>query len=51
MEYINNAVPQNKAVPFSQFPKNFEPLYLTDDEINKLTNFIENALYDPKLLR
>lgn len=51
IEYKNNAVPSNPNVPISQLADEFVPLNLTDDEIADLTNFIENALYDPNLMR
>lgn len=51
IRYINNAVPQNKNVPASQLAEQFKPLNLTETEINKLTIFVENALYDPSLSR
>lgn len=51
IHYLNNAVPQNPAIPVTQLAKQFQPLYLTEDEMTKLTKFIEDALYDPNLSR
>ncbi|QEC69764.1 cytochrome-c peroxidase [Panacibacter ginsenosidivorans] len=51
IHYLNNAVPQNPNVPVSQLAKQFQPLYLTEDEMSKLTKFVEDALYDPNLSR
>ena len=51
IKYLNTAEPQNDNVPIAQLAKEFKPLSLTDDEINKIVAFIENALYDPHLLR
>ena len=51
VKYINNGVAENNNVPASQLAKQFKPLGLTDDEINKVVKFIEDALYDPNLLR
>ncbi len=49
--YKNNAVKENSNVPDSQLAEQFKPLNLTSDEIDALTDFIENALNDPSLLR
>lgn len=51
IHYINNAVPQNTDVPASQIAKQFKPLNLTEEEIDKLVKFVEDALYDPNLIR
>ncbi|MEP7317719.1 MAG: cytochrome c peroxidase [Panacibacter sp.] len=51
VRYKNNAVPQNANVPVTQLSAEFTPLNLTEDEIDKIVKFIEDALYDPNLLR
>ena len=51
IKYINNGISQNQNVPASQLARQFKPLLLTDDEINKLVKFVEDALYDPNLIR
>jgi cytochrome c peroxidase len=51
VEYKNNAVSENPNVPTSQLADQFVPLGLTDQEIDDLVNFIENALYDANLMR
>ena len=49
--YKNNAVKENPDVPDSQLAEEFKPLGLTDEEIDDIAAFIENALRDPDLLR
>lgn len=51
IRYKNTAVSQNVNIPASQLAKQFVPLNLTDDEINKLVAFVRDALYDPNLSR
>ena len=51
VEYKNNAESTNATVPTSQLAEQFVPLNLSDDEISDLVDFIENALYDPNLMR
>lgn len=51
VEYKNHGIPENQNVPESHLAAQFKPLGLTDQEINDLVNFIENALYDPYLSR
>lgn len=51
VEYFNDAIPENPEVPESQISHFFHPLDLTDEEIDKLTLFLENSLYDPELDR
>jgi cytochrome c peroxidase len=51
INYKNNAVPQNQNVPSNQLSVLFTPLNLTNREIDMLTAFIENALYDSNLER
>jgi cytochrome c peroxidase len=51
VRYMNAGVPQNQNVPLSQISKMFKPLLLTEDEIGKLAKFVNDALYDPNLIR
>lgn len=51
IEYKNKAVAENSNVPQSQLASDFIPLNLTTEEINNLTAFVENALYDNNLNR
>ncbi len=51
IEYKNQAVRQNVAVPKEKLSNQFVPLHLSDIEINDLTIFIKQALYDPNLNR
>lgn len=51
VEYKNNGVAQNRKVPASQLSAQFKPLGLSASEVEALTDFIENALYDPSLDR
>ena len=51
IEYKNEAVAQNSEVPNEQLASAFEPLNLSAEEIQQLTTFVEEALYDPNLVR
>lgn len=51
VEYFNAGIPENTTVPASQISKNFHPLGLTEEEVDDLTEFIENALYDSNIER
>lgn len=51
IEYKNEANSENVIVPQGQLSPNFVPLNLTETEINQLTLFLENALYDDNLQR
>lgn len=51
IEYKNKGIPENPNVPLSQIAPEFKPLGLTDDAIQKLTEFIEYGLYDANLKR
>lgn len=51
IEYKNIANAQNTDVPSSQLSNAFIPLNLTAEEVNQLTAFVENALYDKDLDR
>lgn len=49
--YKNVAQAENAVVPASQFAKEFQPLGLTEEEIDLLTEFVENALNDEGMSR
>lgn len=49
--YKNAGIPENADVPLTQISEEFIPLGLSDEEIDMLTAFIENALDDKDLLR
>lgn len=51
IEYKNQANSDNEIVPQEQLSSNFVPLNLTETEINQLTLFLENALFDDNLQR
>jgi len=51
VEYKNNGIPENARVPQEQLTHMFVPLKLSSDEVEAITAFIENALYDPNLSR
>lgn len=51
IEYKNAAVPQNAFVPAERLSSYFHPLGLSESEIDDLTAFVEEALYDPELMR
>lgn len=51
IEYKNAAIPSNGRVPQSQLSEHFVPLGLSNEEIDQLTRFVENALYDANLDR
>jgi cytochrome c peroxidase len=51
VEYKNEAVSENPEVPQSALSRYFVPLELTPLEIEQLTDFVENGLYDPNLER
>ena len=51
IEYKNNAVAENNEVPQHRISDQFEPLNLTAEEIDQLTVFVENGLYDDHLDR
>ncbi|MFK7969379.1 MAG: cytochrome-c peroxidase [Bacteroidia bacterium] len=51
IEYKNTAIPANSNVPASQLDPTFRPLELGNQEIEDLTSFIEDALYDASLER
>lgn len=49
--YKNAAIAENPRVPQEQLSSFFQPLSLTDEEMDAITVFLENALYDPNLKR
>ncbi len=51
IEYKNDAIPENPEVPQNQLSAHFQPLGLTDSEIDALVAFVEDGLYDPDLQR
>ena len=51
VEYFNKGVPENPIVPLSQISPFFRPLNLSSTEVDQLTDFISNALYDDDLMR
>jgi len=51
VEYKNAATVQNTEVPANNISPLFTPLNLSEEEIDQLTLFVENALYDPNLNR
>lgn len=51
VEYFNDAIPENPNVPTEQIARQFQPLYLTDQEITDLTTFLETSLRDSDLDR
>jgi len=51
VEYKNAAEPQNPDVPAERLDPLFVPLGLSDAEVDALTAFLTEALYDPRLHR
>lgn len=51
INYKNNAVAENQNVPVTQLATIFESLNLSDTQIDAITAFVENALYDSNLQR
>lgn len=51
VRYFNDAIPENEKVESHRIDPLFKPLSLTEQEIKDLTDFIENGLNDPNLLR
>jgi len=49
--YKNKALPENSLVPDNQLAKEFVPLGLNEEEIEDISAFIRNGLYDPHLDR
>lgn len=51
VSYKNKAIPENELVPVSQLAAGFAPLGLMESEIDAITEFLTEALYDPNLER
>ncbi len=51
IRYKNAGVKENANVPDEYLSPYFQPLGLSDLEIRLITDFIENGLYDPDLMR
>ncbi len=51
VEYFNNGIPENRDIPSTQISPLFRPLHMTQDEMDDLTEFLTNGLYDPNMLR
>lgn len=51
VEYFNRGIPENPNVPASQISGFFRPLGLTDAEVDDLTEFLANGLFDPNMDR
>jgi cytochrome c peroxidase len=51
VEYFNKGIPENQDVPASQISSKFNPLGLSKQEVDDLTEFLENGLYDPDITR
>lgn len=51
VEYFNDGIPENPLVPASQVSSLFRPLHLSEQEMDDLTEFLENGLFDPNLER
>ncbi|MCK0155617.1 cytochrome-c peroxidase [Cellulophaga sp. F20128] len=51
INYKNKAIAENTTVPKDQLSAHFIPLNLTPNEVNDLTSFVENSLYDNNLDR
>jgi cytochrome c peroxidase len=49
VEYFNEAKPENPLVPKSQISGFFKPLNLSEKEIDDLTEFLANGLFDPTM--
>ncbi len=51
VEYFNEGIGENPNVPAEQLSEKYNPLFLTDEEMDQLTSFLVNALRDPDLMR
>lgn len=51
IEYKNAAIAENPDVPAEKLSSLFIPLGLSEEEVEQLSLFIENSLYDENLLR
>lgn len=51
IHYKNRAIPGNPLVPQEALSPQFQPLGLSDDEVEAISVFLRDALYDPNLIR
>ncbi len=51
VDYFNRAVPENSRVPEMQLAPQFQPLHLTEAEVDDLVAFLTHGLRDPALQR
>lgn len=51
INYKNQGIPENTAVPEQLIHKNFQPLNLDAEEVSAIAAFLETGLRDPALLR
>ena len=51
ISYKNEAAHENSDVSSNKLSSLFQPLNLTDEEVDLITLFVENSLYDPNLKR
>jgi len=51
VEYKNTAISENSNVSLSQLSSYFKPLNMSEEDIDNISHFIENSLYDPNLER
>ena len=51
VNYFNDGIPENEAVPSEQIARQFKPLDLTPQQVEDLTVFLETGLRDPNLNR
>ena len=51
VEYFNLAIAENTDVPNNQLANEFVPLQLSNEEVNQVTAFLEEGLYDGNLKR
>ena len=49
--YKNAGIPEKAGLPASQLAVDFQPLGLTDEEVDDIAVFLETGLYDPNLNR
>lgn len=51
VEYFNDAISENENVPNEQLSLYFRPLNLSEKEIEDITAFLEESLFDPEMNR
>ncbi len=51
VQYFNAGIPENPKVEASRIDGLFKPLQMTDSEVDELTEFLANGLFDPNLKR